>query len=93
MEPYRSAAYLEMERDKVFTRTWLIMGASDVANVGDYIVKEVEICGGSILITRGAGDKIRAFHNVVSRQPGRVGRQGLAHDHVPLQVPQLDFRQ
>ena len=26
MEPYRSGAYFEMERDKVFARTWLIMG-------------------------------------------------------------------
>ncbi len=73
MEPYRSAAYFEMERDKVFARTWLIMGrVEDVANVGDYIVKEVEICGASILITRGAGDKIRAFHNVCSHRGNQV---------------------
>jgi len=73
MEPYRSAAYFELERDKVFARTWLIMGrAEDVANVGDYIVKEVEICGASILITRGAGNKIRAFHNVCSHRGNQI---------------------
>lgn len=73
MEPYRSAAYFELERDKVFARTWLIMGRTeDVANVGDYIVKEVEICSASILITRAAGDKIRAFHNVCSHRGNQV---------------------
>ncbi|MBI2800495.1 MAG: aromatic ring-hydroxylating dioxygenase subunit alpha [Gammaproteobacteria bacterium] len=73
MEPYRSAAYFEMERDKVFARTWLIMGRTeDVANVGDFIVKEVEICGASILITRAAGNEIRAFHNVCSHRGNQV---------------------
>ena len=45
MEPYRSAAYFEMERDKVFARTWLIMGRTeDVANVGDRFAEETVFC-------------------------------------------------
>ncbi len=73
MEPYRSAAYFELEKEKVFRRSWLIMGRiEDVANIGDYIVKEVEICGVSILITRGAGNVVRAFHNVCSHRGNQV---------------------
>lgn len=54
LEPYRSQKHFELEREKIFRRTWLIMGRTeDVPNVGDYIVKEVEICGASILITHG----------------------------------------
>jgi len=73
MEPYRSQAYFDMERDKVFARTWLIMGRTeDVPQVGDYIVKEVEICKASILITHGKGGAIRAFHNVCSHRGNQV---------------------
>lgn len=73
LEPYRSQKHFELEREKIFRRTWLIMGRTeDVPNVGDYIVKEVEICGASILITHGAGGAIRAFHNVCSHRGNLV---------------------
>lgn len=73
LEPYRSQAHFDLEREKIFRRSWLIMGRTeDVPNVGDYIVKEVEICGASILITHGAGGKIRAFHNVCSHRGNLV---------------------
>lgn len=73
LESYRSQAYFDLERESIFRRTWLIMGrVEDVPNAGDYIVKEVEICGASILITRQASGAIKAFHNVCSHRGNQV---------------------
>lgn len=73
LEPYRSQAHFDMEREKIFRRTWLIMGrVEDLPNAGDYIVKEVEICAASILITRQASGAVRAFHNVCSHRGNQV---------------------
>ncbi|MFA7597364.1 MAG: aromatic ring-hydroxylating dioxygenase subunit alpha [Novosphingobium sp.] len=73
LEPYRSADYFELERERVFRRVWLKMGrVEDLPERGDYIVKEVEICGASILIARGADNVIRAFHNVCSHRGNQV---------------------
>lgn len=73
LEPYRSKEFFELERDKIFARTWLIMGRiEDVADPGDYIVKDVEICNASILISRGKDGMIRAFHNVCSHRGNQV---------------------
>jgi phenylpropionate dioxygenase-like ring-hydroxylating dioxygenase large terminal subunit len=73
LEPYRSQAHFDMEREKVFRRSWLIMGrVEDVPNAGDYIVKEVEICHASILITRQGSGAVKAFHNVCSHRGNQV---------------------
>lgn len=73
LESYRCPATFEQERDQIFARSWLIMGrVEDVPNAGDYIVKEVEICNASILITRQASGGIRAFHNVCSHRGNQV---------------------
>jgi phenylpropionate dioxygenase-like ring-hydroxylating dioxygenase large terminal subunit len=73
LEPYRSPEYFALERERIFARSWLIMGrVEDVPEVGDFIVKEVEICAASVLITHGNGGKIRAFHNVCSHRGNQV---------------------
>lgn len=73
LEPYRSQAHFDLEREAIFRRTWLIMGRiEDVPNAGDYIVKEVEICNASILITRQASGAVKAFHNVCSHRGNQV---------------------
>lgn len=73
LEPYRSEEYFQLERERVFGRTWLIMGrVEDVPERGDYIVKNVEVCNASILIARGADSVIRAFHNVCSHRGNQV---------------------
>src|SRR3546814_880637 len=38
--------------------------AEELPAPGDYVVKDVEICGASVLIVRGQDDALRAFHNV-----------------------------
>ncbi len=73
LEPYRSQAHFDLEREKIFRRAWLIMGrVEDLPEPGDYIVKEVEICGASILVTRLGNGDIRAFHNVCSHRGNQV---------------------
>ncbi len=73
MEPYRSAEFFELERERIFGRAWLIMGRmEDIPNPGDYIVRQVEIRDASVLITHGVGGKIRAFHNVCSHRGNQV---------------------
>lgn len=73
LEPYRSAEFFDLERDKIFARSWLMMGrVEDLPHKGDYVVKDVEICAASVLIARGADDIIRAFHNVCSHRGNQV---------------------
>lgn len=73
LEPYRSAAFFEVERERIFRRAWLNVGrTSDVANPGDFIVREVEVLKASVLITRTRDNEIRAFHNVCPHRGNRV---------------------
>lgn len=41
-----------------------MMCTEDVPERGDCVVRNVEICGVSVLIVRGRDDVLRAFHNV-----------------------------
>lgn len=67
--PYYDEGYFAAEREAVFRRTWLNVGReSDVPAPGDFIVREIELCGASILIVRGADSRLRAFHNVCSHR-------------------------
>src|SRR3546814_3597969 len=52
-------------REAIYRRCWLYMvRAEELPAPGDYVVKDVEICGASVLIVRGQDDALRAFHNV-----------------------------
>ena len=68
-----SQEYFELEREKVFRRTWLNVGrVEDVPNPGDYIVKDLLACNASVLIVRGKDNVIRGFHNVCSHRGNKV---------------------
>lgn len=72
-EFYRSEEFFKLERDRVFARSWLIMGRQEeLPKPHSFIVKEIEICAVSVLITRAADGKIRAFHNVCSHRGNQV---------------------
>jgi phenylpropionate dioxygenase-like ring-hydroxylating dioxygenase large terminal subunit len=63
--PYYEAEYFEAEREAVFRRSWLNVGhVSELAEPGDYIVREIEVLGASLIIARGKDGALRAFHNV-----------------------------
>ena len=65
IEPYISPEYFEKERQRIFRHTWLHLGRSDeIPRPGDYVVRDIEVIPASVLITRGADGRVRAFHNV-----------------------------
>jgi phenylpropionate dioxygenase-like ring-hydroxylating dioxygenase large terminal subunit len=73
IEPYISHEFFELERERVFRRTWLNVGrVEQLPNPGDFIVKDIEICHASVIIVRDRDGKIRALHNVCSHRANKV---------------------
>lgn len=69
-----SKEFFEQEREKIFRHQWfaLLKRDSDIANPGDYFVREIEIMGVSVLVIRGDDGKIRAFHNSCTHRGNRL---------------------
>jgi len=66
-------AFHEDEREAIFKRTWLGVGRIErVPRVGNYFTKELVAAGTSLIIVRGADDKIRAFHNVCRHRGNKL---------------------
>lgn len=81
LEPYRSAAFFEQEREKIFRRAWLVIGRQEeIPKPGDFMVRDVEIGNTSILVTRTDDGSIKAFHNVCSHRSATLvmEREGCA---------------
>ncbi|WP_084154797.1 aromatic ring-hydroxylating oxygenase subunit alpha [Polycyclovorans algicola] len=76
VEPYRSPAYFELERERVFRRAWLYAGRVEaLPETHSYFIKDLDVCKASVLVTRGKGERIRAFHNVCSHRGNLVVNQ------------------
>ncbi len=72
-EPCISEEHFELERERVFRRTWLNVGrVEDIPNAGDCFVRDIAICNASVLIVRGPDAKVRGFHNVCSHRGSRL---------------------
>ncbi|UNB54556.1 SRPBCC family protein [Mycolicibacterium sp. YH-1] len=68
-----SQEYFEKERDRVFRKSWLMLGREDqVPKPGDYFVQELEMFNTSLLIARGRDGVVRAFHNVCSHRCNKL---------------------
>ena len=77
LAPYRSREFFEAERERVFGRSWLVVGrVEEIPSYGDYITRVIDPSGVSALIARGKDQKIRAFYNSCSHR----GSQVVAHD-------------
>jgi phenylpropionate dioxygenase-like ring-hydroxylating dioxygenase large terminal subunit len=73
MEPYRSREHYALEQERIFRRCWLMVGrVEEIPSAGDFVRKEIEVCGTSILIARAKDGSIRAFHNVCSHRGNLV---------------------
>lgn len=73
LEPYRSAEFFELEKERIFRRAWLVIGrVEEIAERGDFFVKPVDPCGVSALVTHGKDGKIQAFHNSCSHRGSAV---------------------
>ncbi|MDQ3871371.1 MAG: Rieske 2Fe-2S domain-containing protein, partial [Chloroflexota bacterium] len=68
---YRDPAVLELEKDRIFGRTWqLVARADELARVGD--VLPATIVDEPIVITHDLDGNLRAFYNVCRHRAGQV---------------------
>ena len=46
IEPCVSQEYFELERERIYKKTWLYVGrVEQIPNPGDYFVKDLSVCG------------------------------------------------
>jgi phenylpropionate dioxygenase-like ring-hydroxylating dioxygenase large terminal subunit len=73
LDPYRTQSFFELERDRIFRRAWLMAcRVEEIAEPGDYVLKRIDPCNVSALITRSRGGKIQAFHNSCSHRGSAI---------------------
>jgi choline monooxygenase len=66
---YFDPAAHEAERERIFSRTWQVIGHVDqVQNAGDYFTTELN--GEPLLIVRGVDGRLRGFYNVCRHRAG-----------------------
>ncbi len=67
---YVDPVYLELERERVFARTWQVVGRTEqVRESGEYFTADV---AGEPLVILRDGDSLRGFHNVCLHRAGPV---------------------
>jgi hypothetical protein len=67
VESYRSPEHYILEQDRIFRRSWLMLGREEeLPAPGDFVRKTIEVCGASLILARNKEGKIRAFHNGLS---------------------------
>ena len=70
-EAYRSAAFFEVERRRVFARGWV--AAAHLTDLpGPGAVRTVTVAGQSIILTRDRTGTLRGFHNVCRHRASRL---------------------
>jgi choline monooxygenase len=68
---YTDPAYLALEKERVFARTWQAVARLDeVSRNGDFVT--ADIVGEPIVITRGTDGVLRGFYNVCRHRAGNV---------------------
>ena len=75
VEVMTSPAYFELEREKIFKKSWLNVGrVDDIPERGDYMVKDLAIVQTSLIIVHGSDGRVRALHNVCSHRGNQVAK-------------------
>ena len=73
VEPYVCAEYADLEREKIFSKSWLLAcHESEIPNSGDFLVKDIGILKASLIFSRGADGIVRAFHNVCTHRGNQL---------------------
>jgi Rieske 2Fe-2S family protein len=68
---YTDRQFFDREIDALFRTLWFCAGReADVATPGQYVLRELP--GESIIVTRGATDRVHAFHNVCRHRGTRL---------------------
>ena len=79
----------DVEREKIFSKQWLLLGhQSEVANPGDYFVREVPpspkgygatSAGESLIVTRDKSGEVHVFYNVCRHRGTRLCEEQSGH--------------
>ena len=73
IEPYISEEIFELEKEKVFKKSWLsVAHESDLPEPGSFITRDIAVLDTSIIIVRVKDGTIKAFHNVCKHRGHRV---------------------
>ncbi len=73
VEPCISPEHFELERDRVFRPVWLnVCREQEIPAAGNYVVKDIAVCGVSVIVVRGKDGVIRAFHNVCRHRGNKL---------------------
>lgn len=71
--PCISPEYFELERERVFRRSWLYLCREEhLPSRGSYITKDFEVCNASVVVARGDDGRIRGFHNLCQHRGNRL---------------------
>ena len=76
LEPYRSRAFFELERENIFRRSWLYAcREEELPEPGNFVVKEILPDKISALITRDKNGDIQAFYNSCPHRGSMIVKQ------------------
>ncbi|GIX29706.1 MAG: hypothetical protein KatS3mg124_0178 [Porticoccaceae bacterium] len=71
--PYYDPDWFEREREAIFKRSWIQIGhLCELPEPGSFIVRPFEVARTSLLITRTAEGRVRAFHNLCTHRGTRL---------------------
>jgi Rieske 2Fe-2S family protein len=83
---YTSAAMLTIEKEKIFSRSWLCVGRADaLVNAGQAMA--VEVAGESVLIIRDRSGTLNGFFNVCRHRGTRLRPTGPAQFLSTIRCP------
>ena len=83
---YTSEAIFDKEKERIFGREWLYVGRSEaIANPGEYFL--VNVIGESLIVVRGADDRVRALYNVCRHRGTRMCEEGAGKFSGAIQCP------
>jgi phenylpropionate dioxygenase-like ring-hydroxylating dioxygenase large terminal subunit len=73
LEPYISREYFEKERDLIFRKLWLNVGrVEQLPEAGTYFVKDLAVCGTSVVVARAEDGTLGAFQNMCSHRGNQL---------------------
>ena len=83
---YTSAGVFEEEQKRIFGRDWLYVGRADaIPNSGDYFL--ANMFDESLIVVRGADDKVRALYNVCRHRGTRMCEDAAGKFSGAIQCP------
>jgi phenylpropionate dioxygenase-like ring-hydroxylating dioxygenase large terminal subunit len=66
-------AHYELERDAIFSKTWLNVGrVEQLPRVGSYFTKELDAARTSVIVAKGRDGEVRAFHNICRHRGNKL---------------------